>query len=156
MRWQLAFAVAVLSTVTPSPATAFEVKGYTPGMEISKVDLTGCTKIDNADSGVPGFRCDTTLGGDKAQLRLTVFEGKVVGVIFIVREGRMTPTLDALSQKYGRPSKRNRYSEEYDWTSGDIWMTISEEGRGYSVLVVDHALSKRERAAAANKAKKDI
>jgi hypothetical protein len=153
---QLAFAIAAVGLA--GPAAAFEVKGYTPGMEISKVDLAACEKIANADSGVPGFRCDTTLGGDKAELRLLVFEGTVVGMVFKVPDGRMTPTLDALSQKYGRPVQPNRNLEEYNWRKGELEMTIKDNRvtRSYQLLLVDFELFRKAQAANADKAKKDI
>ena len=141
-----------------SHAAAFEVKGYTPGMDIAAADLNGCEKVENADSGIPGFSCDTSLGGDPATLRIGVFEDKVVALIFHVPNARMKPTLDALSEKYGRPSQNNRYIEDYNWRRGDLVMGIKEQQirRGYSLLVMSTSLFKKAQAAAAAKAKKEI
>jgi hypothetical protein len=108
-------------------AAAFEVKGYTPGMEIDKVDLAGCEPVQNADSGVPGYMCNTTLGGNAAELRIAVFERKVIALVFLVPNARMKPTLDALSEKYGTPNRINRYSEDYYWHRGDLAMSIQQE-----------------------------
>lgn len=152
----LAFAPA-LSAAEGSPP-AFEVKGYAPGADIATVDTSACRSVPSVDSGVPGFVCDTTLAGEKAELRLAVFEGKVVAVIFKVEKAMMAPTLEALSQKYGRPAKRNPYIEDYSWLKGDTTMSVEERRltRGYQLLILNHALFSRASAAAAEKAKKDL
>jgi hypothetical protein len=136
----------------------FEVKGYSAGADISTIDTSACRSSPSVDSGVPGFVCDTTLAGEKAELRLAVFDGKIVAVIFRVESARMTPTLEALSEKYGRPGKQNRYIEDYNWSKGEVSMSIQESRltHGYRLLIADLALFRRASAAAAAKAKKDL
>ncbi|MBX3665743.1 MAG: hypothetical protein KF834_08645 [Burkholderiales bacterium] len=90
--WCLFFAGAV---------HAFEVKGYTPGMDVSMLDLKSCRAIPDADSGIPGYACDTTVGGDPAVARLLVFGGKLIGAVFNLKNAHMRPVLDALTEKYG-------------------------------------------------------
>jgi hypothetical protein len=144
-----------------STAAAFDVKGYAPGMDAANLDLTACEKVSNADSGVPGFRCDRTLGGDSAELRIGVFDDKVVLLTFIVRNGRMTATRDALIEKFGAPVQPNRYIETYQWSGGGQVMAIKENrqnrpDQGYTVLLYDRMLFDKAKAAAGSKAKKDI
>jgi hypothetical protein len=152
------FAISLPLYGAEGAASAFEIKGYAPGMDIAAIDTSACRSDANVDSGVPGFRCDTTLAGDKAELRLAVFEAKVIAVIFRVENALMAPTLDALSQKYGRPAKSNQFIEDYHWSKGDVTMGIAERRvtSGYQVMIVDLALFHRASAAAAEKAKKDL
>lgn len=123
-------------------ATAFEIKGISPGDSIETVDLAACRAVENADSGIPGYRCDTTFGGAKAIMTLVVAEKKIVAIKMAVEGQVMGPIRDALAEKYGQPSKRNRYIEDYDWNSGEKHLSIKESriARGYSVLSVDFSL----------------
>jgi len=150
--------LAISTCLFVRDGVAFEIKGYSPGADVSTVDTSLCRGGENIDSGIPGFTCDTTLAGEKAELRLAVFDGKLVAIIFRVAGTLMTPTLDALSQKYGTPTKPNRFIEDYSWSRGNEIMSIKESRltNGYQVLLMDFALFRRARDAAAAKAKKDI
>ena len=137
---------------------AFELKGISPGMPANELDLAGCVQVENADSGIPGFHCDSTIGGDKAALKIVVFDARVVGAIFNVEVGHMGPVKDALSQKFGTPDRPNRYMEKYLWSRGSLSMRIAERGRnrGYSVTVLDFILYQTAAQANAKKAGKDL
>ncbi len=146
--------LALLSTY----AWSFEVKGYTTGEDLAQIDLKGCEAKDDVDSGVPGYVCMTTLGGEQAVLRIAVFENKVVAVLFSVKNALMTPILDALKEKYGSPYQSNRFIERYTWSKGRVSMSIDQNrvSRGYSLSIVDHGLFAKASAANKEKAKKDL
>ncbi len=154
----LLLTLAAPLVVAQGADVGFEIKGLAPGVDISAIDTSACRAVKDADSGVPGLSCDTTLAGEKAELRLPVHEKKVVALIFRVDNALMTPTLDALTQKYGRPVQPNRYIEAFNWTRGDISMAISKRRveNGYTLVLVDLALFRIARAASADKAKKDL
>lgn len=107
---------------------------------------------------MPGYACDTTVGGDPASVRVLVFEGKVVGVIFTTKNAHMKPILDALSEKYGRPTQSNRYIENYNWRNGRLTMSLKEKklDRGYDILLIDFDLFAAAQKSAKDKAKSDI
>jgi hypothetical protein len=149
-------AAAVFGSI--NAVEAFELKGYKPGMKLADIDLNGCQQLANADSGVPGYRCNTTLGGEEAVVRLAIFEEQLVAAIFTVEAGQFGAMLDALSEKYGRPSKRNRFIEDYDWHQGQEYLGIKQNTikRGYRVLMLNFSLYDRAKAAQKEKAKKDM
>lgn len=148
----------VLNGAGIAQTPAFDIKGYTVGVEISSVDKAGCRSSANVDSGMPGFVCDTTLAGEKAELKLAVFEGKVAAIVASVKNASMTPVLDALSEKFGRPSQMNRYIEDYHWRNGEQFMFLNKKrlDNGYDVMILDNALLEKQKASRAAKAKKDI
>src|ERR1035437_7489199 len=131
----IAALLTVFAPLHAAEGDAFEIKGYSPGADIASIDTSACRSAPSVDSGVPGFVCNTTLAGEKAELRLGVFEGKVIAVIFRVENALMRPTLDALSQKYGRPAQRNQFIEDYNWSRGNLSMSIQETRltRGYQL-----------------------
>lgn len=152
-----AVAATVLLLVAAG-VSAFDLKGVTPGDPASSVDLKDCRKTADADSGIPGYRCDTTLGGYPARLSIAVVDERVTGLIYRVDEGSMTPLREAFEEKFGRARKPNRYIERYIWGKGELSMTMEETrgGRGFFVLSMHNGLAKvhsdREKA----KAKKDF
>lgn len=136
----------------------FEIKGIAPGMQVPAELGQQCTAVANADSGIPGLSCQTTLGGSTAQMRVIVHEKQIVGVVVVVSGAMMGPVLDALSEKYGRPIQHNRYMREYQWSAGGRLLGIKEDSieRGYSVILYDKALYQAARDALKNKARGDI
>lgn len=150
--------VAALLAIFSSYVFSFEVKGYKLGMDASGLDVKDCSPVKDADSGVPGFRCQTTLGGENAELRLLVFDDRLVGFIFRLKNAHMQPVFDALTEKYGRPAQPNRYMQDYTWSTGGQLLSIKERriDRGYSVLGLDQPLFENARKANAQKAKSDI
>lgn len=140
------------------PSLAFELKGFQTGVEVSTLDLKACAEVKNADSGLPGYSCKTTLGGDAADARVAVFGGKVVAVVFRIESGRLGPVRDALAEKYGRPSQSNRYIEDYDWSEGNQILGIKEQRvtKGYTVILMDRTLYAAAQKAAKEKAKGDL
>ena len=151
--------VAILLGLFAAAADAFEIKGYTPGMSLTSAIIKDCEAIPDADSGVPGYRCQTTLGGDQAVLRLVVFDEQLVAAIWTVENGNFRAMLDALSEKFGHPRQSNRYIEAYNWHEGRQSLTIKQnsvERKRYSVLLVDFNLYDRAKAPQKEKAKKDL
>jgi hypothetical protein len=136
--------------VCASYANAFEVQGYSPGMSIPPRIERECAKVRNVDSGIPGYRCSSILGGEAAILKIAVFEDKVVAVIFIVQNGHMSPMLKAFREKYGPPTQRYRHNKDYHWSEGPRFLFIKQLHMGarrggyrvwgYSVLLVDSDL----------------
>lgn len=149
---------ALALTGTTSAQPAFDLKGYTTGGDFAAIDTKSCRKTPDVDSGVPGVICESTFGGEKAELRIGHHEGKVVVVIFEVKNAGMRPTLDALTSKYGRPTKPNQFLDDYLWRSGDLMLFLDSKrvSNGYSAMLIDMALFKRATEAQADKAKKDI
>lgn len=137
---------------------AFEVKGITPGMPIASVNTESCKKIPNADSGVPGFQCQTSLGGSPGTVNIGVMDDVVVLAVFNIPAAMMTPTRDALAEKYGPPRKPNRYIESYSWDRDQLSMTIKTNrlAGGFDVLLVDWTLFNRAQDAQKNQARGDI
>ena len=140
-------------------AGAFELKGYKPGTPIAEIDTKGCEPVADAGSGMTGFRCTTTLGGDPAMVQLTVFEERLAGAVFTVEHGRYRPMLDALTEAYGPPTQSNRYIEEYHWSTPRQSLSIAQNAitkDKYQVVIVDHLLYDRVKAIQKDKAKKDM
>ena len=150
--------LCLLLLCASASAQTFEIKGYSVGVPISTIDTKGCKSQSNVDSGLPGYICNTTVAGDPAILRITVFEEKIVALLYRVDNAMMGPALDVLSQKYGRPSQRNRYIEDYNWSRGRHFMSIEQNrvNNGYSLILMDFELFEKAKAAAASKAKKDL
>jgi hypothetical protein len=109
-----------------------------------------CVKMRNVDSGVPGYRCNSSLGGEPAVLKIAVFQEKVAGVIFILENGHIGPMLQSFKERYGSPKQPNRHNADYHWSKGDMWLFIKQlhiGGRrggysdwGYTVVLVDSNL----------------
>lgn len=151
--------VILIGDTTPSlAADRFDIKGYSAGVAVSSLDLKPCHAEKHVDSGMGGYICDTTIAGEPAKLKLAVFDGVVAAVIANVDKGMMTPIVDALTQKFGPPSKPNRYIEEYTWRRSQQWM-IAETNRvsgGYKIMIIDSDQLAKSKASLANKAKGDI
>lgn len=139
-------------------ASAFELKGINLGDDISSTDLKQCKPVPDADSGIPGYRCDTTFGGTPAVMMLIVTEQKIAAIKIIVEGQIMSPIRDALQEKYGSPSKPNRYIEDYNWSRGEKFLSIKESRmtRGYAVLAIDWVLVNTFNNKTKNKAKNDL
>jgi hypothetical protein len=139
-------------------AAPYEIKGIAPGTDVSTVDLKACTAVKNADSGVPGYRCNTTYGGAPAVMTVVVANQKVIAVKVLVEGQVMTPVRDALQEKYGPARQPNRYIESYQWQSGPDYLEIEERrvGGGYSAISINfdlyHAVSDTQKS----KAKTDL
>jgi hypothetical protein len=151
--------LAILCTAAcVAQAYAFEVKGITPGDDLSSVNLKACRPTADADSGVPGYVCDTTFGGAPAKMNLLVAEKKVIGAVIKVEHEVMQPTLKALEEKYGRAARPNQFMERYVWSSGRDYLSIEESalGGGYTVSNVNFALFEAFTNQKAQKAKSDL
>jgi hypothetical protein len=151
--------VAISLGLFAAAADAFEIKGYTPGMSLTSAIIKDCEAIPNADSGIPGYSCLTTLGGDQAVLRLAVFDEQLVAAVWHVESGNFRAMLDALSEKYGNPRQSNRYIEDYSWREGRQSLSIKQnsvERKKYAVLLADFNLYDRAKASQKEKAKKDL
>lgn len=124
------------------PTFAFDVKGISPGADIVSIDRKGCRPVANADSGLPGYECDTTYAGERATMRLIVPDKRVIAVVVRVENGDFLPTLKALEEKYGSAHQPNRFIESYVWRSGPSYLQIeqSRSGQGYSVTTMDFDL----------------
>jgi hypothetical protein len=148
--------VALLVSVVS--ASAFDIKGFKSGMNVADIDTQKCEKVPNADSGIPGYACNTTLGGDQALARLAVFDEKLVAAVFTVNNGQFRPMLDALSEKFGRPSQPNRFLEEYQWAQGREILSLKQNltKTGYRVLIMDLSLYNQAKDVQKEKAKKDL
>jgi hypothetical protein len=149
------FCMALFLTNT---ATAFELKGIASGANLDTVDLKACRAVPDADSGIPGYRCDSTFGGAPANMSLVVADEKIVGVKIIVEGELMLPILEALQEKYGSPRKANRFIEDYTWTAGEKFLSLKESriGRGYTVLTADLALYRAVINKRKNSVKRDL
>jgi hypothetical protein len=152
----LVIAAALVSFT--SSATAIEIKGMSPGMDMSALDLTACQTVADVDSGMPGYSCNSTLGGEPARMRIAVYKNKVVAVMFAVENGQMGPTKAALTEKYGEPSQPNQFMQKFQWVNGSTFLQIEGKllGRGYSITLLDFALFKLAQADAKEKVKKDL
>ena len=148
-RVQLLLGLSTL--VCASYVSAFDVQGYSPGMPIPPQVERECIKVSNVDSGVPGYRCNSTLGGEPAVLKIAVFQGKVAGVIFILESQHMGSMLKMFREKYGSPTQPNPHNPDYHWSKGQMFLFIKQlhtpTGRrggyrvwGYTVVLVDSDL----------------
>jgi hypothetical protein len=142
--------VGLSSLVCGSHAGAFEVQGYSPGMPVPPHVERECVKVKNVDSGVPGYRCNSTLAGEPAVLKIAVFQDKVAGVIFILENGHIGPMLQILKQRYGSPEQPNRHNADYRWSKGSMFLFIKQlhiggsrggfRDWGYTVVLADSDL----------------
>jgi hypothetical protein len=151
--------VAVLcAAVCVAHAYAFEIKGITPGDDVSSLNLKACRSVPNADSGVPGYICETTFAGAPAKMTVLVADKKVIGTIVRVEHEVMQPTLQALEEKYGRPVQPNQFMQKYIWSSGTDYMDIEESaiGGGYSVSNFSTEMFEAFTKKKAQKAKSDL
>lgn len=125
-----------------SPVAAFDVKGISPGADIGSVDRTGCRPVANADSGLPGYECDTTYAGERATMRLVVPDKRVIAIVVHVENGDFLSTLKALEEKFGSARQPNRFMESYVWRSGPSHLQIEQSGtgHGYTVTTMDFDL----------------
>lgn len=153
--WKTALACTALLV---SSAYGFEIKGISPGDDASSISLKGCRQVANADSGVPGYTCDTTFAGSPAKMTILVAENKVIGILITVDHEVMQPTLQALEEKYGHAARPNQFMQRYVWSSGRDYMTIEERraGAGYSVSNVNLELFEAFTKQKAQKAKGDL
>lgn len=144
------FSAVALAVSFQSPA--FDLKGHSPGQDVKSVDLKSCKPIPDVDSGVAGYTCISTFGGDAAELRIGVFENQLVFIFYDVEGGQAQPIVDALSEKYGRAERVNRYNHE--WLRGTATLSIVENRNGYVLRLWDRVLFEKASAASTRKAKK--
>ena len=152
------FAIAAAFVFLAPNAGAFEIKGISPGMDVSALDLKACQSVADVDSGMPGYSCNSTLGGEPSVMRIAVYQSKVVAVLVAVDNGHMSPTKAALAERYGEPSQPNQFMQKFQWANGNTLFQIEEKGlgRGYSITLIDFALFKMAQADAKERVKKDL
>lgn len=156
---KLALLLLVISGVAQAQQAPFDIKGYTTGVAVSSIDKSACKAVAHVDSGMGGFVCQTTIGGAKAEVKLAVFENQVASVLANIPSGDMEATRDALVEKYGQYAKPNTYLDDYYWRSGERhWLFVKRPvaSAGFEMMLIDFELVTKARAAAAQKAKKDI
>jgi hypothetical protein len=139
-------------------AGAYEIKGIAPGADVSTLDLRACSAVKNADSGIPGYRCNTTYGGAPAVMTVVAANKKVIAVKVLVEGQVMAPVRDALQDKYGPARQPNEYIQSYQWQSGPDYLQIEERsvGGGYSVISLNFDLFHAVSDAQKSKAKTDL
>jgi hypothetical protein len=136
-------------------AIAYELKGVSLGAAKSTVDLKGCLQSKN-DAGQ--FICQTTFGGDPAEISYLFYKDKVMGITVVVTKGALQPVKSALDDKYGLSTQPNQFIKSWNWIDKikSRIMTIKERRSGYEITTVDTILFTEMLNESKNKAAKDL
>jgi hypothetical protein len=147
---------SVVALLLAANASAFELEGMAPGMQVTPEMVKGCALVKDLDTGMPLFRCESTLEGDPAELRLVVLDNKLIGIEYVVENARTERILEALTKRYGEPVKTHLNIEAHVWLNQEEVMGIGkfEYPHGYVLTLYNRRLLHEAQAAMKGRVKK--
>jgi hypothetical protein len=157
MKLRLAIAIALAAVCGAATAQSYELKGYRLGDPLEKCpEDTTETQVKYGETSC--LLGPTTLANLPVKhVLLSIFEGKIYSVIFVLRDtGRMAgmDVVQGLVGKYGQPLVVRPNINQYTWERAD--QMIAFDGYTGAVMAVDRTADNKMNAIKRAKNKTDL